>query len=53
MELGLNEPPEPPLDPLLHTDLNISHYNDFVVLFVRQGLLVKQQLQILSFCLIK
>ena len=29
---------EPPLDLPLHTDLDISHYNDMLVLFVRQGL---------------
>ena len=26
-EGGSSEPPEPPLDPPLHTDLDISHYN--------------------------
>ena len=37
-EAGSSEPPEPPLDSPLHTDMNISHYNVIFVLFVRQGL---------------
>ena len=31
---GSSDPPEPPLDPPLLTDLNISHNNDILVLFV-------------------
>ena len=37
-EAGSIEPPEPPLDPPLHRELNISHYDDILILFVRQGI---------------